>query len=89
MAQVSETRFAQALRRELAVAREHHPKMASLHEGWAIILEEVDELWEIARLRKESREPFNIAKELVQIAAMAQRTCEDLGFANELDQLEQ
>jgi hypothetical protein len=54
--------------------------MHSLHEGYAVILEEVDELWEHVRAKKESRSSPAIYNELVQIAAMAIRTAGDCNF---------
>ena len=48
-----------------------HGPMASAHEGYAVILEELDELWEEVRRH---RSPANIQAmrdEAVQVAAMA------------------
>jgi len=56
---------------ELVKADRHQANFASLHEAYAVILEEVDELWEIARLKRKDRSAAAIQKELVQIAAMA------------------
>jgi hypothetical protein len=69
--------FASEVVAELARARTMYPKVASLHEGWAIIHEESCELWDLVRSGagasgEEER------KELVQIAAMCQRVAEDL-----------
>lgn len=63
---------------ELENARSKFPDIASLHEGYAIILEETDELWEQIRLKANKRDHDAMRKELVQIAAMAMRTAEDL-----------
>jgi hypothetical protein len=70
--------FALHVECELKKARLKHAPINSLHEGYAVILEEVDELWEHVRARKEKRNKTDIYKELVQIAAMAQRTAEDV-----------
>jgi hypothetical protein len=56
---------------ELLKAERHQPNFVSLHEAYAVILEEVDELWEIARQKRKDRSSVAIQKELVQIAAMA------------------
>lgn len=79
-----ETEFAEAVDLELmAVARElkganaAHPPMNSLHESYAVILEELDELWDHVRLKQSERNPALIRKELIQIAAMAIRTIVD------------
>jgi hypothetical protein len=73
--------FQQLQQDELSRAREKHEvRLNSLHEGYAVILEELDELWEAVRARRENRDPQAILSELVQIAAMAQRTAEDVVF---------
>jgi hypothetical protein len=41
---------------ELARARETHAPMHSHHEGYAVILEELDELWEVCRRNTHSFE---------------------------------
>jgi hypothetical protein len=50
--------------------------MRSAHEGYAIILEEVDELWQLVKLQ--SPNPAAIRDECRQIAAMALRMMFDL-----------
>ena len=70
--------FAARVAVELATAREYHDPINSLHEGYAVILEEVDELWEQVRAKRAARSPERILEELVQIAAMVQRTAEDV-----------
>jgi len=52
-----------------------HP-FASPHEGWAVIREELDELWEHVRANT-GRSP-EARKEAIQIAAMALRYAHDL-----------
>lgn len=69
-----------AVARELKGANAAHPPMNSLHESYAVILEEVDELWEHVRKKTSERNPLLIRKELIQIAAMAVRTIIDGGF---------
>jgi len=76
--------FAQRVAAELQQARSKHTtNINSLHEGYAVILEEVDELWEIVRMKRENRDRAAVIEELVQIAAMAQRTAEDLNLLHE------
>lgn len=48
-----------------------HPPMASAHEGYAVILEEVEELWDEVKMRKQDHE--RMRREAVQVAAMAMR----------------
>lgn len=75
---------------ELEKARATHAQMNSHHEGYAVILEELDELWDVckmnthkfgdssdkAELRKRKRAAMR--KEALQIAAMAVRFIEDV-----------
>ena len=70
---------------ELARARSKHADLHSLHEGCSVLLEEVDELWEEVKKRREMRSKKVLRIELVQIAAMAQRMAEDCGVLNEED----
>lgn len=63
---------------ELAEARLKHAPLNSLHEAYAVLLEEVDELWDECRKRRSERNKENIRKELIQIAAMALRTIIDV-----------
>ncbi len=64
---------------ELARARRKHPKpQHSSHEGFAVLLEEVDELWEEVRAQTEERSYAKMRKEAIQIAAMALRFVEDV-----------
>ena len=74
----TEKQFPQRVVAELANARAIHPDLASAHEGYAVILEELDEFWEEVRKRKKERDKTRMYEELVQIAAMAQRTAEDV-----------
>lgn len=59
--------------RELAKAVGRWPSFNSLHEGFAVLAEEVDELWEHVRLNQKKREPAAIRLEAIQVAAMALR----------------
>lgn len=75
------SRFQFLVTEELHRARLAHPeRQASLHEGYAVLLEEVEEFWTQVMLKASKRDPQNVLEELVQIAAMAQRTAEDLGY---------
>jgi hypothetical protein len=57
-----------------------HAPINSAHEGYSVILEELEEFWEECRLKREKRDKAKMLKELIQVAAMAQRTAEDLGL---------
>jgi glutamyl-tRNA reductase len=58
---------------ELNRALRLHGRFASAHEGWAVIYEEVDELWDEVKKRKRSRSPARLRREACQVAAMAVR----------------
>lgn len=47
------------------------PSLHSVHEGYAVILEELDELWDECRKKTPDRE--KLSKEAIQVAAMAIR----------------
>lgn len=66
---------------ELARARAKHAAMHSAHEGYAVILEELDELWEEVRAQKQDKAAMR--KEALQVAAMALRFVEDICDARE------
>jgi hypothetical protein len=55
---------------EVARAARHGEHFASLHEAYAVMLEEVDEVWDIARQKRRDRDELELRKELIQIAAM-------------------
>ncbi len=55
--------------KELSRAEAKFPKFASDHEGYAVLLEEVDELWDEI---KANNRP-NTQAEAIQVAAMALR----------------
>ncbi len=72
--------FPSLVQKELTSARQKNPPMHSLHEAFAILLEEVDELKAEVWLRPHLRNRKALLTELVQVAAMAQRAAEDLGL---------
>lgn len=41
------------------------------HEGYALLLEEVDELWDEIKLNQARRNPPKLRREAIQVAAMA------------------
>lgn len=60
-----------AISDEVERAKRHGEKFASLHEGYAVILEEIDEVWDITRQKRRDRSALEIQKEFIQIGAMA------------------
>ena len=65
---------------EVRRAEAKHRPMAGPHEGWAVIAEELDELWE--HVRADTGRSREARREAIQIAAMGLRyalnLCEDL-----------
>lgn len=73
--------FEQMVIEELGHAYEKHPdNSGSLHEAYAIILEELDEFWDEVKKQSGARDPKAMRTELVQIAAMAARAAIDCGL---------
>lgn len=58
---------------EVATAYENWPPMNSAHEGYAVLLEEVDELWDHVKTKQKNRDLSAMRKEAIQVAAMAVR----------------
>jgi len=61
---------------EYLKAKKKFPKFRSNHEGYAVIKEEVDELWDEIKKKNESKE--RMREEAIQIGAMT------LGFIYDL-----
>lgn len=59
---------------ELRIAQKRFPKFNSGHEGWAIIAEELDELWDDVKTNRIE----DSIEEAVQVAAMAIRYIVDI-----------
>ena len=60
-----------SVRYELDRALKMHGDFNSCHEGFAVLLEEVDELWEEVKKKSSQRDPGKMKEESIQIAAMA------------------
>lgn len=56
---------------EVCRATKKHGPMASHHEGYSVILEELDELWD--EIKKQTKDVDAIRKEAIQVAAMGIR----------------
>lgn len=63
---------------ELMKATSCHGSFASAHEGYAVILEELDEVKAEVWKKSTERNRDNMRKELTQVAAMAVRMILDL-----------
>jgi len=70
--------FTKLVKDELVKARKNHGPQASYHEGYAVLLEEVDELWDEVKKKSSNRNHGDTLAELVQIAACAQKMAEDV-----------
>lgn len=55
-----------------------HPPLHSAHEGYAVILEELDELWDEVRKRPAKRNPSRMRTEAIHVAATALRFAADI-----------
>ena len=64
---------------EFEKATGRHKPLNSAHEGWAVLREEVDELWEeVKKGGTKSRSVDRMTQEAVQVAAMALRFLHDI-----------
>lgn len=63
---------------ELASAIARYPAMNSSHEGYAVILEELDELWDEVKKKPSVRSKTAMREEAIQVAAMAMRFVIDI-----------
>lgn len=69
--------FQDLVKQELSTARQVHYPIRSLHEGFAVLLEEVDELWQEIKKKYSRFNREHVLEEAVQVGAMAQRLAED------------
>lgn len=63
---------------EVMTAEAKWPPMNSAHEAYAVLLEEVDELWEHVKTNQAKRDIPAMRKEALQVAAMALRFVRDV-----------
>lgn len=62
---------------EYREATSHYDPFHSMHEGFAVLLEEVDELWNEVKKNPRERDPAKVRAECIQVAAMAMRFLAD------------
>jgi hypothetical protein len=65
---------------ELLAAEGMFPAIQTPHQGYAIILEELDELWDEIKAKPGVRSQDRMRKEAVQVAAMALRFIVDVCY---------
>lgn len=61
---------AEAALAEVRRAREMFGPMASMHEGYAVAMEECEEVWDIVKMKQKLRDLPHARKEAIQAAAM-------------------
>ena len=75
---VTRARLLDEVYQEVSRANELYHHYHSCHEGWAVIREELDELWDEIKASKGIRCTDDMRKEAIQVAATAIRFIEDL-----------
>ncbi len=63
---------------ECSKAMQAWPKFNTAHEAYAVLLEEVDELWDHVKTNQKKRNIEDMRKEAIQVAAMALRFAVDV-----------
>lgn len=58
---------------EVTEASKNWPPSHNAHEGYAVLLEEVDELWDCVKTKQKHRDLVKMRAEAIQVAAMAVR----------------
>ncbi len=58
---------------ECFTAMKNWPSFNSAHEGFAVLKEEVDELWDQVKINQKKRDISKMRSEAIQVAAMAMR----------------
>lgn len=68
----------EAIAAEHAAASQKFPAFNNAHEGYAVILEELYELWDEIKKNVKTSDPEKIRKEAIQVGAMALRFLTDV-----------
>ena len=74
--ELAEGALAAEVLEELGRAPAKFPSFNSAHEGYAVLLEEIDELWE--EIKQKEKDHPAIREEAIQVAAMAIRFIRDV-----------
>ncbi len=67
------TNIISAVQEEVNRAMSLYPSFGSAHEAYAVLLEEVDELWDHVKTNQKRRDFAAMKSEAIQVAAMAVR----------------
>lgn len=68
--------------KEVARATSKYPPFNSAHEGYAVLLEEVDELWSEVKRKQSERDQDALITEALHVAAMATRFAVEIAITN-------
>ena len=69
--------FFEKVQEEVDKAKKVYPNdFNNFHEGYAVLLEEVDELWD--EIKKKNPDLCNLKKEVIQVSAMCKRIYDEL-----------
>lgn len=63
----------------------NYAPISTMHEAYGLILEELDEFWDLVRLKDGQAKPEDILGELVDIAAVTQKIAEDFELTSALN----
>lgn len=63
---------------EVERSKVHCVQFRSLHEAYAVMLEELQEVWAITMQKRRDRNENDLRKELIQVAAMAVKAIESM-----------
>ena len=81
--------FLEDVEREVLEAAARYPAFNSAHEGYAVLLEEVDELveevgklWAEVKRKQGARDPAALLEEAKHVAAMAARFAVEIAIGN-------
>lgn len=74
------------IKREVDYAVTMYPAFNSAHEGFSVMNEEVDELWDHVKVKQGRRNVAEMKKEALQVAAMAIRFAYDICATDEAGQ---
>ena len=71
--QIEFTNATDEVANEVRRAKQKFPPFNSAHEGFAVLKEEVDELWDHVKANQQNRDLLKMYNEAIQVAAMAVR----------------